>query len=196
MISHINLMKTRIFWGKITTEQTILALKDKPHGSFLIRQWMNGIITIAIFLDDELVEFEVSDCTCCKSNRPFGKFNTVKELVNSYNEEFGYYLLGRPVKRVEPFSLQELSKATVSDHFERINKNKLPFAYKKQLNNEFKCLHNHFKVAVNEKFPDNIILDQKKENYHFQINGNKTVIIKLGYSFSYQSQVDRRDYPQ
>ena len=195
MISHIDLIKTRIFWGMITTEQTISVLKDKPPGRFLIRQWTNGIITIAIFLDDELIEFEVSDCTCLKSNRPFGKFNSVKELVNSYNEEFGYYILARPVKRVNPISLQELSKASVRYHIERINKN-IPFHIRKELDNEFNYVHNHFKVAINGKFPNNIMLDQKKEKYHFQINTCKTVDIKLGYSFSYQSQVDRKNCPE
>ena len=143
------------YWGKIEEEEAKAVLKDKPFGSYLVRDteeavdkihelelffvWKDlSIGKIAIYFDSNCVISEYMPGTRFRAVRRIGGKTTYKDFLRKLTQ-FSPFPdhLKYPVLKKRPFSLQELARSnirkTAAFSFNGISQLELPENLKKFL---------------------------------------------------------------
>ena len=120
------------YWGKIEEEEAKAILKDKPFGSYLIRDteeavdkihqlelffvWKDfSIGKMALYFDSNCVISESMPGTRFRAVRRIGGKTTFKDFLRKLTEfsPFPEETLKYPVLKKRPFSLQELARSNI-----------------------------------------------------------------------------------
>ena len=120
------------YWGKIEEEEAKAILKDKPFGSYLVRDneeagdkihqlelffvWKDfSIGKMALYFDSNCVISESMPGTRFRAVRRIGGKTTFKDFLRKLTEfsPFPEETLKYPVLKKRPFSLQELARSNI-----------------------------------------------------------------------------------
>ena len=167
------------YWGEITLDETINILSQEPSHSYLLRKRNNGIITLALmFVEENLLEIEVSDCSCNgdDTSLPFGKFDTLEDFIENCRKGFkrknGLPTTEKflqPVMRKNTLSLKDIAKSCVRIHTNSYDQLEIPQRLKDDLNQEKLEQHSHFKMSLNEIEDKNSYPEGQKYRFTFPI---------------------------
>ena len=160
------------YWGEITLDETINILSQEPPHSYLLRKRNKGSIALALmYVGENLLEIEVSDCSCNGDTLPFGKFNTLEDFIENCKKGFKRkpekFL--RPVMRKNTLSLKDIAKSCVRIHTNSYDQLEIPQRLKDDLNQEKLEQHSHFKMSLNEIEDKNSYPEGQKYRFTFPI---------------------------
>ena len=157
------------YWGKIEEEEAKAILKDKPSGSYLVKDteseeavdkihqielffvWKDfSIGKMALYFDSNCVISEYMPGTRFRAVRRIGGKTTFKDFLGKLTEfsPFPDDSLKYPVLKKRPFSLQELARSNIRKtalSFDGISQLELPENLK-----EFLQEHTYLELAVRQ----------------------------------------------